>query len=172
MAPNTHRQESGRHFELPVLIFGPVEIHRLSRELETLEDYLQQAAIRDKGKPSTGLPRTSRLLEALAANNALNLLQEGDRKQLAAFLQTIDKSAPIVTISFAADPSAAFTAKVVAWLRTNIHPYALLHLGLQPAIAAGCIVRTNSKVYDLSLRQKFYDQRPLLLSAIGGVGKL
>jgi F0F1-type ATP synthase delta subunit len=161
------RREDGKHLELPVIVFGPVEIHRLQRELEALEDFLEQAAIREPGKQPP-LPRTSRILEALANNNRFNLLTAQDRKELAAFLQFIDTKAPVIHISLAADPSSAFTAKVVAWLRTTIHPYTLLHLGLQPTIAAGCILRTNNKSFDFSLRHRFYDQRQLLIDELSG----
>ena len=67
------------------LVFGPVEVHRLQRELESLEDYLVQASIRESGKQAP-LPKTSRLLEALAGNNGFNLLLPPDRKQLTDFL--------------------------------------------------------------------------------------
>lgn len=165
-----HQKHGNRSLELPTLIFGPVEIHRLQRELEGLEEYMIQAQIREKGKQAP-LPKTSRLLEALAGNNAFNLLLDTDRTKLAEFLKNIAEKAPVIHISFAADPSSAFTAKIVAWLRTNIHPYALLHLGLQPNIAAGCIVRTNNRSFDFSLRNRFYEQRPLLLKSLEG-GKL
>ena len=161
------RREDGQHLELPVLIFGPVEIHRLQRELEALEDYLRQAAIREPGKQAP-LPRTSRILEALANNNRFNLLVAKDRTELTAFLKRIDQKAPVIHISLAADPSSAFTAKIVAWLRTNIHPYALLQLGLQPNIAAGCIMRTNNRSFDFSLRHRFTDQRDLLIESLSG----
>jgi F0F1-type ATP synthase delta subunit len=160
------RREDGQHLELPVLVFGPVEVHRLQRELEALEEYLQAAAIREPGTQPP-LPRTSRILEALAGNNRFNLLVAEERKEVAAFLKAVDQKAPVIHISFAADPSSAFTAKVVAWLRTNIHPYALLHLGLQPTIAAGCVVRTSNKSFDFSLRNRFLEQRQLLLEALG-----
>ncbi|MEK7153496.1 MAG: hypothetical protein AAB834_06105 [Patescibacteria group bacterium] len=161
------QQGTARPLELPTLVFGPVEVHRLLRELEALEEYLIQANIREKGKQAP-LPKTSRLLEGLAGNNGFNLLQPEQRKQLVAFLQSVDQKAPVIRISLAADPSSAFTAKLVAWLRSNIHPYALLYLGLQPTIAAGCIVRTNNKTFDFSLRNRFSEQRALLLAAIGG----
>lgn len=164
-----HEQQPGksRHFELPTLVFGPVEVHRLQRELESLEDYIAQAAIREAGKQPP-LPKTSRNLDALAGNNNLNLLLPNDRQLLATFLKNVDQKAPVIHISLAADPSSAFTAKLVAWLRTNIHPYALLHLGLQPTIAAGCIVRTANKEFDFSLRNRFYEQRELLISELAG----
>ena len=171
MAPKVHGP-SAKQLELPILIFGPLEVRRLARELEALEEYIEQSEIREPGK-QPALPKTSRLLDALAANNNLNLLVDDSRKTLKSFLAEIDQKAPVIHISFATDPSSAFTAKIVAWLRTNIHPYALLHLGLQPSIAAGCIVRTSNKSFDFSLRNRFYEQRALLLEAIGGsVGKL
>ncbi len=167
MALEAERQPS-KQLELPILIFGPLEVRRLQRELEALEEFVEQANIRDKGKQQVSLPKTSRLLDALAGNNNLNLLVADSRSRLRAFLAEVDKSAPIVSVSFATDPSSAFTAKIVAWIRTNIHPYALLHLGLQPSIAAGCIVRTANKSFDFSLRNRFHEQRALLLKAIAG----
>lgn len=160
-----HQKAGAKSLELPVLIFGPVEIHRLLRELEALEEFMVQANIREKGKQPL-LPKTSRLLEGLAGNNNFNLLVPADRIKLAKFLKIIEAKAPVVHISLASDPSSAFTAKLVAWFRTNIHPYALVQLGLQPSIAAGCVVRTNSKSFDFSLRNRFYEQRSLLLRSI------
>ena len=151
--------------ELPTIVFGPVEIHRLQRELEDLEGFLEQAAIREPGKQAP-LPRSSRTLEALAANNNLNLLVATDRKQLRQFLKAVEGKAPVIHMSFAVDPSAAFTAKIVAWLRMNVHPYALLQLGLQPTLAAGCVLRTTNKTFDFSLRNRFSDQRQLLIDAL------
>ncbi len=161
---------SKKQMELPTILFGPVEIHRLQRELEGLEEFLDAAAIREPGKQAT-LPRTSRILEALAANNGLNLLTATHRHHLKQFLEEVSSKAPVIHISFAADPSATFTAKIVAWLRTNIHPYALLQLGLQPTIAAGCVVRTPNKQFDFSLRNRFHDKRAILLEGLtaGGI---
>lgn len=167
MAPKAQDVTPAKHYELPILVFGPIEVRRLSRELEALEEYISQSAIREPGK-QPALPKTSRLLDALAGNNAKNLLVAGDRQELAAFLKGVSQGAPVVHISLAADPSSAFTAKLVAWLRTNIHPHALLQLGLQPSIAAGCVLRTNNKTFDFSLRHRFDEQRSLLVKAIGG----
>lgn len=154
---------------LPTLVFGTVEVHRLQRELEALEEFMQQAALRNKqAKTQPDLPRVSRLLDALASENHRNLLQPQDRKELAAFLQHVATEAPTIHMSFATDPSAAFTAKVVGWLRSNIHPLVMLQLGLQPSIAAGCIVRTSNRQFDLSLRHRFESKREVLMNALDG----
>ena len=168
MAPEP-AAKTARRLELPTIVFGPVEIRRLQRELESLEEFVEQAAIRQPGKQAA-LPKTSRTLDAMAGNNNLNLLQAADRQKLKQFLESVSVKAPIIHMSFAADPSAAFTAKIVAWLRVNTHPYTLLQLGLQPSLAAGFIMRTENKTFDLSLRNRFLEQRGLLLGAINGVG--
>ncbi len=156
-----------RRLELPIIIFGPIEVRRLQRELEALEDFLQQSELRQPGKQPQ-LPRTSRLLETLAGNNNLNLLVEAERATLKQFLQKVLADAPIIHMSFASDPSATFTAKIVAWFRTSVHPYALVQLGLQPTIAAGCVMRTTNKVFDFSLRNRFHGKREILLAGLEG----
>lgn len=167
MAPDTVATSSA--LVLPTLVFGMVEIHRLQRELETLEDFLQQASLRQTDqKTLETLPRVSRLLDALTTENHCNLLKKAERDRLLQFLQHVSQSAPTIHISFATDPSATFTAKVVGWLRSNVHPLVLLQLGLQPSIAAGCIVRTPNHVFDLSLRRNFEQQKALLIQSLEG----
>ena len=154
---------------LPVLVFGTVELHRLLRELDVLEDYMQQETIRkNQAKNGSGamLPRVSRLLDATASENQRNLLRREDREVLRVFLNQLLQTAPTIHVSFASDPSSAFTAKLVAWLRSNIHPFTLLQIGLQPSIAAGCVVRTTNQVFDLSLRQRFADQKANLIAVL------
>lgn len=150
---------------LPVLVFGQAAVHQLQRELERLEEFMRQEGVREPGKQAA-LPKMSRLLEALAAENHLNLLRGEDRRALADFLAQVSTKAPRLHISFATDPSAAFTAKVVDWLRRNIDPYTLVQVGLQPTIAAGCIVRSHNKIFNFSLRHRLDEQEKLLLKSL------
>jgi F0F1-type ATP synthase delta subunit len=161
----TPRQDP-QSFVLPTQVFGVVEVRRLSRELEQLDDYLRQSSIREGGAKQASLPRLSRLLDTTASDNHLNLLQSTDRDQLAKALQTTLEQAPVVHLSFASDPSAAFLEKIVGWLRGNIHPMTLIRLGLQPSIAAGCVMRTANKSFDFSLRHRFAEERALLLNSL------
>ncbi len=150
---------------LPPTIVGVIDVNRLGRELEAFEDYMEQAKARKSAKATP--PRTSRLLDELAEANQLNLLQDADRERLQAFLGAL-KDAPSVHISFAADPSALFTQKIVAWFRENVHPNIMVQVGLQPNIAAGCVVRTQNKVFDFSLRENFTQNQQSLINAISG----
>lgn len=151
---------------LPTLIFGSVEVRRLLREIETLDEQLRQMALRRDEKFE--MPRVSRLLDALASENHCDLLRGSDRTVLRDFLKHVIEKAPTVHISFAADPSSAFIAKIVGWFRANIDALALVQIGLQPSIAAGCVVRTQNKVFDLSLRNHFSRQSELLIASLRG----
>lgn len=154
---------------LPSLVAGPTDVMRLRRELESLNNYLSQAALRQGGEESAKLPKTSRMLDEFAGLNKLNLLLGADREAADAFLKNLIEHAPMVHISFAVDPSAAFVDKIVIWLRQNIDPLLLLQVGLQPTIAAGCVVRTPNHYYDLSLRRHFESKRQLLLEKLESV---
>lgn len=152
-------------FKLPLLVFGLTEVRRLVRECEALEDYMQQARLREPGTAQK-LPKISRLLDEVAQQNDRNLLQANDREAIRLFLLAAAKNAPVLHFSFASDPSAAFLAKLVAWLRANVHQNALVSLGLQPSIAAGCIVRTHNKSFDFSLRQHLADKHHVLIQSL------
>ena len=162
MGPNTQPKSQ---IQLPVQVIGPVDVNRLIREVEGLNDFMMQSAIRMPGS-SMKLPRTSRLFDEFIAVNHFNMLQTADRRAAATFLQSIKQQAPVIHMSFASDPTAAFTVKIVMWLRANIHPYLLIQIGLEPRIAAGCIVRTPNKQFDFSLRRHFIAQRDQLINVL------
>lgn len=150
-------------FVLPLAVVGPADVNRLQLELEMLEDHLRQLG--QTGQP-VKLPKLSRMLDSLAEYNEADLLQQTERDRLTAFLAALQEHAPRIHISFATEPSSDFTQKVLQWLRENISSYILLQMGLQPTIAAGCVVRTTNKIFDMSLRQYLDNNRHLLSEAI------
>lgn len=150
---------------LPLRLVTSVDLARVARELKTLDDWLTQAGLRQTGKPVSA-PKTSTTLEELAAANNVSLLEAADRERLIALLADFSEHAPRIHMSFAVEPSASFLNRMIVWLRTNINPHILLEIGLQPTLAAGCSVRTVNKMFDLSLRHRFVDSRPLLVQSI------
>jgi F0F1-type ATP synthase delta subunit len=154
-----------RTLSLPLSVVSLIDLSRLQRELEAVNVFLTQAASREAGKSVT-LPKTTRNLEKLCQQNELNLLVVAEREKLTDFLKAVHDKAPRIHISFAADPSAAFIQKIVAWFRDNVNPLTILQVGLQPTIAAGCIVRTTNKYFDLSLRKDFDKHRKLLIDTV------
>lgn len=150
-----------KHLKLPIMVVGPVEIGRLVREMNDIDDALLQLGIREGGS-KTKMPQTTRQMDELIEQNKLNLLHDEDRKLLKEYLEGLREKAPTVHMSFSADPSAVFLEKLMAWLRQEIHPDILLTVGLQPNLGAGSILRTTNKQFDLSLRKDFATKRQIL----------
>ena len=155
--------------QLPSIISSRADVARLSREFEALGDYLHQAALRHTKPEDLKLPKTSRMMDEFVALNKLDVTSRSEHQRGQALLTEASKSAPVLHFSFSAEPSGAFLAKLVQWLRQNIHPLTLVQVGLRPNIAAGCIVRTKSRQYDLSLAQGFSESRQLLIEQLRGV---
>lgn len=153
---------------LPNIAVGRSDVVRLQRELEALGDYLHQAALRKTPAAEIKLPKTSRLLDEFMTMNKFNLLHREDHEHAVKALQDVVTHAPRLHVSFSTEPSSAFLAKLVGWFRENIAPTVLVQVGLQPGIAAGCVVRTPNRQFDLSLGQSFRKNRELLLSQLRG----
>ncbi|MCA9333736.1 hypothetical protein KC963_01695 [Candidatus Saccharibacteria bacterium] len=152
---------------LPLAVVGKTEVLHLIQEIDALDTFFAQAKIRSAGSAVVP-PKLSQLLEELAKQNDVNLIQEESRKILKAGLEHIIAHAPTVHISFATTPSQRFLSKVTAWFRKEIHSDTLLQVGLQPSIAAGCMVRTTNKFFDLSLRRFLTGQTEKLASEFSG----
>ncbi len=155
----------GRMTGLPISVASPVDLGRLIREAEALDNNLSQDALRS-GEEATSLPKMSQLLSQTVELNKLDMLVADDRKLLQQFLISIRDRAPRMHMSFSADPSPQFIAKLTAWIRENIHPLVLITLGLQPNIGAGAIVRTTNKYFDLSIGKSFKNNREMLMKQL------
>lgn len=149
---------------LPTSVVSRVDALRLSREVENISSQLDQAGLTAASEAK--LPHVSPVLEDMAHDNRLNLLHAEDRNRLHAFLLELKEDAPTIHMSFATLPPATFTAKLVEWLRSEIHPMLLLDVGLQPSIAAGCVIRTTNKYFDCSMRQHLLTNRPKLIEIL------
>ena len=148
---------------LPLLVARPIDVGRLLRELESIEELVSQAKLVDK-QDERKLPKTSQLMDKTVELNKLDLSKASDRKLLADLLNLVKKQAPLLHMSFNSDPSPVFIEKLMDWLRREIHPIVLITIGLQPSIGAGCVVRSTNKYFDFSLRKDLSDHRDLLLA--------
>ena len=166
MAP----KQGDSFLHLPISVVSRVDVGRLLREVDGLDDFLKQSELRAPGTP-TKLPRTSRLFDEVVNVNQLNVLHEEDRSRLKIFLTEVRSGAPTLHMSFSADPSPLFTQKLISWLRSELHPVVLLQVGLQPNIGAGCVVRTTNKYFDFSLRSRFKEKGPILADLLKAGGK-
>lgn len=160
--------EPKKTITIPLSLAGRVDINRLLREIGQLDEFFLNASARKSGMPNTP-PRITRLLGGLAQDNRLNLLQEKDRQFIKAELQRMLKEAPNLHISFAAEPSPRALERILSWLRENIHPETMVVVGLQPGIAAGMVLRTPNRIFDLSMQAHLKKQEPYLIKLIDEV---
>lgn len=154
--------------KLPLSVITKLDLLRLVREANALQEYLLQAQVRSGGTPMPQLPKLSRLLDDTARANEVNLLDADQRARLIAALEQLKASALVIHMSFAAEPSGAFLTNIITWLRGNISSLVVLQVGLQPQLAAGCIVRTENKLLDFSLRAHFISRREALAKILEG----
>lgn len=164
MAPSSQQAPK---FHLPLSVVGTAGLSALQRELNAVEDFFVSAKVRSAGAPMQ-LPRLTKGLDSIARENGYNLLDEGHRKALTQALQAIKQNAPKIHISFAAEPPPKALEQILAWFRGSVHPQTLMQVGLQPNIAAGCVVRTPNKLFDMSLRVYLEKQEPYLVELIKG----
>lgn len=152
---------------LPVTAVGRIDVGRLLREVEALDGFLAQSAMREPGTVLK-MPRTTKILDDMLQMNHVNFLLPEDRARVLRFLMEVYGKAPVIHISFSADPSPQFLLKLMTWLRQEIHPLILLQVGMQPNMGAGCMVRTTNKYFDFSLRNRFYERRMILAHRLKG----
>lgn len=155
---------------LPLKVTSRSDVSKSLRELELVEDYFHQAAIR--GNEAQTVPVLSSSLEALAAENSLNLIHAEDRSRLRDFLTRLKAKAPVVHMSFPSEASGEFIMKLLGWFRSEVHPHVVLHIGLQPELAAGCTLRTPNKAFDFSFRNRFEQSKQKLIAALEATGKV
>jgi hypothetical protein len=154
--------------KLPERLISSIDLSRTLRELQGLDEALRQAELRKPGEPSK-LIRSSVALEEMARINGVALTDKAHREQMIEVLHGFLEHAPRIHMSVAVEPSAKFTQRMIIWLRANIHPLILMEVGLQPTLAAGCMIRTNNKIFDMSLRHKFTENRQLLADSIAAI---
>lgn len=154
-----------KDIKIPLSLAGQADINRILREIGRIDEFFLSANIRKSGTPNQP-PRVTRTLSALAQDNRLNLLRSEDRMVIKSRLEDILKNAPNLHISFAAEPSPRILERLLAWLRENIHPETLVVIGLQPNIAAGIMLRTPNKIFNLSLQAHLKSQEEYLAKLI------
>jgi F0F1-type ATP synthase delta subunit len=153
---------------VPLSIVSRGDIMRAHREATRLSEVINQAALLQTGA-SVSIPRIGAHLQAFADANHFDIAQSAGRQHLVAALESLKSSAPSVHVSFATEPSAEAIERVLAWFRQSVDARIVLQTGLQPSIVAGCVLRTSSKVFDFSLRQRFQENRDVLYQKVAAL---
>lgn len=157
-----------KDFVLPASVIGRPDVTRLLREIEKVDYELEAQAVRQPGQP-LAIPNVSRGLAETAQNNAVAIDSVDARRDLLAKLRTIKEHAPLMHVTFAAEAEPEEVSVLVLWVRENLHPAALITVGLQPSIVGGCVIRTPDHIYDFSFRNKFKQQLPELAQYVRAI---
>ena len=149
---------------LPLSVTQKIDISRLIRELNLVDDHLKQSSIL-KPDQKVQLKASTKLAELINLNH-INYNDQEVRTSLINWLEKLKASAPVINISFSVEADEEVVSKITQWFRREISPNCLLVVGLIPSIGVGCVVRTNNKVFDMSLKNRLKTTHNLLISRI------
>jgi len=160
---NETKAISHTSFVVPERVISRIDVAHLVRDAEQLENDFTAAKVRAKAGAGKApeLKVTEQLTDFLKENR-LKLKDSQDCTTLVKELRTLRDEAPVVHMTFAVEADHESLKQMVQWLRSSIHPQALLAVGLQPGLIAGVYLRTPNHVLDLSLRSRLAGSRAVL----------
>ena len=159
---------SSSHYTLPVSLVSKADLMHLIQEIGSLDDQCSQQEAQQRAQGSrtqVNVPISGRLRQ-ITDDLDLNIATRSGRLNAKETIAGYLKEAPLFHISFASEPPVEQLQRVVEWLRQNIHGLAVVRTVIQPAIIAGCIVRSPNKVFDFTVREAFSAAAPKLLKEV------
>ena len=154
-------------FRLPSSVITKIDLSRLIRELEQLDNDMTTAISRTKvGAESAWQPVLSEQLTECISLNQLKLGEPSQRRNIIAELRSLKDAAPIVHMTFASPADQESLGKLAEWVRTKVHPQAIITVGLQPDLIGGVYVRTPNHVHDLSVRAQLAGHHDLIIQEV------
>jgi len=154
-------------FILPSSLVTRVDVSRLVSEVERVDNDLNAAMVRAKtGAPAQAIPVLSQQLADFLSQNQLDLNESRGRSELIKELRILKDQVPVIHMTFAVSADRESLQQLAQWLRTSIHPQALMSVGLQPALVAGVYMRTPNHVHDFSLRAVLAGKRESLVKEL------
>lgn len=151
-------------FTLPPTVVSKVDVSRLVRELERIDNELTTITVRAKaGVQQQPQITMSDQLNAFLTQNKLSLTENNARTDLIKQIRVMKDSVPIIHMTFAVEADRESLQYLAGWLRAYIHPQAVIDVGLQPALIAGVYLRTSNQIKDLSLRGMLKGSHDLLV---------
>lgn len=87
---------------------------------------------------------------------------ENYRKTLVEQMKKIVEDSEKVTVSLAQAPDTEFLTELVGWFRSNVKPYLVLDVQVEPMLIGGMVLRTREHIYDWSLQCQLTETKPKL----------
>ena len=143
-------------YKLPPSIFNRTQLTRLAHQLE-------------RTKSSAKALSESSDLQDLLGDNGIKALDATNLPKLRSFIADMLSTAPQISMILAALPNTVEQVELVQWLRSRINPNLLVHFVQNNDLLAGCVVRTDQTVYDLSLRKALWQNQDKLIERLAHV---
>lgn len=160
-------KKTSADFVLPPSVASKTDLSRLVDELEWVDNELTTASVRTKtGSRKATKPAMSDHLADFLNQNKLKLDNSNERSQLIKQMRQLKDKVPVIHMTFAVPADPESLRELVQWLRTSVHPQAVIKVGLQPALVAGVYLRTPNRVHDLSLRGILKGRRDVLVKEL------
>lgn len=161
--------EQTKPYILPAALIGRSDLARLVRELEALDNDLESQKVRGGGaKDGYSMPTMSRSMTDFIQQNGIDLASDQTRMKVKDQLRILKDKAPVVHMAFASEADPEFLQQLVAWMRENIDPQALLSVGMQPSLVGGVYMRTPNHVHDFSLKALLKGKREVIVNELEG----
>jgi hypothetical protein len=151
-------------YVLPPTLITKADLARLVREVEALDNDLeaQKARARATGQQGYRLPVISQSLNDFTELNKLDLANDQARMLLKEQLKIMKDKAPVMHMTFAVEADPESLQYLARYIREQLHPLTLLHVGLQPALVGGVYLRTPNHVHDFSVRSQLAKSRGVI----------
>lgn len=155
-------------YVLPPSVVSRVDVSRLVSEAERVDGIMTTNSVREKtGAESQAKPVMSQQLTDFLQQNELELGDDSNaRTNLVSQLRQLKDKVPIIHMTFAVTADPESLGELANWLRKEVHPQAVISVGLQPALVAGVYLRTPNHIHDLSLRAKLQGSRDILVKEL------
>ena len=155
-----HDEHDYTAFKLPASVISRVDVSRLVREFEALDNALTSKAVREKANASElEMPAQTPQLTAFLDANPVVLENAKDREDYIKQLRLLKKNVHVMNMTFAVVADAESLQQLSAWIRDAIHPQIVLEAHLQPALVAGAYIRSQNHVFDFSVRNALKAKR-------------
>lgn len=157
-------------FTLPSHIVSKVDIARMVREFEALDNALTAQVVRQKaGGQSEETPAQSPQLSSFLEANPVDLENTAARSAYVKQLRLLKDHVHVMNMTFAVAADPESLQQLAAWLRESVHPQTVIEAHLQPALVAGVYLRTANHVFDLSVRNALKSKRGELEKELGAL---
>ena len=155
-----------QQLSLPSSVATKAQLLSLRKNVDDVLEAITQNQIRlEENVEPKDVPQVSGTLASLLSINKLKPTTE-IIQEIKKWVEFLLHHAPIVRITLASEPGPKELNRLVDWFRQESGKIVLLHVGIQPTIAAGAVVRTTSHRYDMSLRNELLHRTDSFIEAV------